>query len=125
MDERTEGAARHVVDAALKVHRRLGPGLMESVYELCLTHELRTRGVDVERQLSVPVVYDTVRIDGGFRLDLLVDHRVIVELKSVDKITSNHRAQILTYLKLTGHRLGLLINFNVPMIRDGIKRVAR
>ena len=119
----TEALAREVVDSSLAVHRSLGPGLLESVYEVCLDYELRKRGVDVEREVALPVEYDGVRLDAGLRLDLLVGRRVVVELKAVEALLPVHKAQVLTYLKLTGHRLGLLINFNVPLIRDGIKRI--
>lgn len=115
--------ARAVVDAAYKVHSTLGPGLLESVYETCLVHEIEKRGLSVERQVALPVEYDGIRLDAGLRLDLLVDNSVIVEIKSVEKILPVHTAQVLTYLKLTTHRLGLLLNFNVPLIRDGIRRV--
>ena len=120
----TDLVARQVVDAAFAVHSTLGPGLIESVYERCLCHELAERGLDFKRQLSLPVLYKGVRLDGGLRLDLLVADRVIVELKTVEAITGVHKAQLLTYLKLTECRLGLLINFNVPRIRDGIVRLA-
>jgi GxxExxY protein len=117
-------AAGIVVDAALAVHRALGPGLLESVYSLCLAHELRKRGLRVLREVALPIEYDGVVLDAGLRLDMLVDDCVIVELKAVELILPVHHAQVLTYLKLTGHRLGLLINFNTPLIRDGIRRVA-
>ena len=120
----TDLVARQVVDAAFAVHSTLGPGLIESVYEQCLCHELAERGLDFKRQLSLPVLYKGVRLDGGLRLDLLVADQVIVELKTVEAITGVHKAQLLTYLKLTECRLGLLINFNVPRIRDGIVRLA-
>ena len=116
--------ARQVVDAALKVHQQLGPGLLESVYEVCLAHELRRRGLKVETQVTVPVVYDGIRIDAGLRLDVVVNDMLIVELKAVEEILPVHHAQVLTYLKLSGMRLGLLINFNVRLIKDGIKRIA-
>ena len=119
----TEALARQVVDASLAVHRSLGPGLLESVYQVCLDYELRKRDVDVEREVVLPVAYDGVRLDAGLRLDLLVGRLVVVELKAVEALLPVHKAQVLTYLKLTGHRLGLLINFNVPLIRDGIKRI--
>ena len=112
-----------MVDAAYAVHRALGPGLLESVYEVCLIHELNKRGLKVDRQVAVPVVYDDVRLDAGLRLDLVVENGVLVELKAVETILPVHHAQVLTYLKLSGLRLGLLINFNVPVIRDGIKRI--
>ncbi len=120
---KTELAATQVVDAAFKVHSSLGPGLLESVYETCLVHELKCRGLPTQRQLTIPVTYDDLRLDAGLRLDLLVDDCVVVELKAVENMLPVFDAQILTYLKLSGHRLGLLINFNVPLIKDGIKRL--
>ena len=119
----TERIAKEIVDAAVAVHRALGPGLLESVYEACLDHELGSRGIDVRRQVRLPVEYKGVRVDAGLRLDLVVQDCVIVELKAVEDIAPVHKAQVLTYLKLTGHRLGLLINFNVPLVRDGIQRI--
>ena len=119
----TEQAAPAVVDAAFSVHSNLGPGLLESVYETCLVYELNKRNLKADRQVAVPVVYDGRQLDAGLRLDVLVDDRVVVELKAVESVLPVHIAQLLTYLKLSGHRLGLLINFNVPLIRDGIKRV--
>ena len=121
--ERANRAAEIVVDAALTVHRALGPGLLESVYSVCLAHELRRRGSQVLREVPLAVVYDGIRLDAGLRLDMLVDDCVIVELKAVEQLLPVHHAQVLTYSKLTGHRLGLLINFNTPLIRDGIRRV--
>lgn len=118
-----EKLAAEVVDAAFRVHKTLGPGLLESVYGVCLTHELRKRGLKVETQVELPVVYESVRFESGFRLDMLVEEQIIVELKAVETIHPLYEAQLLTYLKLTGKRLGLLINFNVPLIRDGIKRL--
>jgi GxxExxY protein len=117
--------ARVVVDAAFKVHSSLGAGLLESVYETCLAHELVKRGLFVERQAALPIEYDGVKIEGGLRIDLLVEKALVVELKCVEALAPVHTAQVLTYLKLTGNRLGLLINFNVALIRDGIKRVVR
>jgi GxxExxY protein len=121
--ERAERAARSVVDAAFRVHSALGPGLLESVYEVCLCHELRKQGTPFVAQQVLPVVYDGVRLDAGLRVDLLVDESVVVELKAVEKTLPIHEAQLLTYLKLADKRLGLLVNFNVPLIRDGIKRM--
>ncbi len=118
-----EEIAQDIVDAAVKVHKTLGPGLLESVYEACLAHELRKRGRAVETQVILPVVYDGVRVEAGLRFDMLVDDQVIAELKAVEKITPLDEAQLLTYLKLTGHRLGLLLNFNTPVMRKGIKRM--
>ena len=118
-----EAAATHIVDSAFKVHSTLGPGLLESVYETCLRHELKHRGVTSESQVPLPIVYDGLRLDGGLRLDLLVADEIIVEIKAVQTMEPVFDAQLLTYLKLTNRRLGFLINFNVPRIRDGIKRV--
>jgi GxxExxY protein len=115
--------AKVVVDAVYSVHRNLGPGLLESVYEACLAHKLRKREVPFQAQLSLPVIYDGERLDAGLRLDLLVGDCLIVELKSAEKMIPLYDAQVLTYLKLTGHRLGLLVNFNVPLIKDGIRRI--
>jgi GxxExxY protein len=120
----TDDVARQIVDAAFKVHSTLGPGLLESVYEVCLVHELTKRGLKVCRQVALPVIYDGMQLDAGFRLDLLVCACVVVELKVVEALLPVHKAQVLTYLKLSGHRLGLLINFNVARIKDGIVRLA-
>jgi GxxExxY protein len=125
MPAETDRVARAIVDAAFVVHSTLGPGLLESVYEICLTHELVKRGLRVSRQVSLPVHYDGIRLDAGLRLDMVVEDCVVVELKAVEGILPVHQAQLLTYLKLSGHRLGLLINFNSALIRDGIKRMAR
>ncbi|MGH8759426.1 MAG: GxxExxY protein, partial [Burkholderiales bacterium] len=114
---------RTIVDAAFRVHTTLGPGLLESVYEQCLCHELRKRNVRFEAQVNLPVIYDDMRIDSGLRLDLLVEDQIVVELKSTERMVPLFEAQLLTYLKLSGKRLGLLINFNVPLIRDGIRRI--
>lgn len=119
----TDRVAREIVDAAVEVHRALGPGLLESVYETCLEHELKRRDVEVRRQVQLPVEYKGAQIEAGLRLDLLVEDRVIVELKTVEALAPVHKAQVLTYLKLTGHRLGLLLNFNVSLMRDGIQRI--
>ena len=115
--------AKIIVDAALRIHRRLGPGLLESVYEATLAHELRARGLSVTQQLGVPVNYDGVRLGLGFRADLVVGNKVLVEIKSVELIAPVHRKQLQTYLRLMGLHLGLLINFNVELIKDGIQRV--
>jgi GxxExxY protein len=120
----TEHLARMTVDAAMKVHRVLGPGLIESVYEACLAHELKRRQVKVETQVAFPIVYEEIRLESGLRLDLWVGRRLIVELKAVEKMSPLYQAQLLTYLKITGCRLGLLINFNVPLLKDGVRRVA-
>lgn len=117
-------AAKHVVDAAIKVHTLLGSGLLESVYESCLAHELLRRGLKIERQLHLPIRYDDVTIDAGLRLDLVVEHCLIVELKATESLLPIHSAQLLTYLKLGGYPLGLLLNFNVIHMKDGIRRLA-
>jgi GxxExxY protein len=112
-----------VVNAAMKVHSALGPGLLESVYERCLTHELRKLGLAVQNQVWLPVVYDGFEIEGGYKIDLLVEGVVVVELKVVDHILEIHKAQLLSYLKLSEKRVGLIINFNVVHLREGIKRL--
>ena len=114
-----------VVDAAFAIHSNLGPGLLENVYEICLCLELKKRNLKVERQVALPIDYEGVRIEGGLRIDVVVDSSVIVEIKAVEGIHPVHKAQLLTYLKLTGYRLGLLVNFNVPAIKNGITRVVR
>ena len=118
-----EQIAKQTVDSAFKVHSALGPGLIESVYRVCLAHELRRRGFKVQTELAIPIIYEGLRLDADLRIDLLVEGRLIVELKSVVRMEPVFEAQLLTYLKLTHRRLGLLINFNVPLIKDGIKRV--
>ena len=112
-----------VVDAALRVHRTLGPGLLESVYEAALAFELRDRGLQVQRQVPIPVRYRNVTLEEGFRADLVVETKVIVELKSVERVAPVHPKQLLTHLRLADLRLGLLINFTVELLRDGIKHV--
>jgi GxxExxY protein len=112
-----------IIGAAIEVHKALGPGLLESVYEECLAHELDLRRIQYERQYPILVKYKGVQLDCAYRIDLLVDNLVILELKSLDSLEPVHEAQILTYLKLTGRKIGLLINFNVPVLRDGIKRL--
>jgi len=111
-----------IIGAAIEVHRHLGPGLLESAYEACLSHELTARGLLVERQRSLPVVYKGISLECGYRLDLVVENKVICELKTVERITDVHQAQILSYLKLSGIHTGLLINFNQRLLRTGIKR---
>lgn len=113
-----------VVDSAIKVHSALGPGLLESAYHACLAHELRQRGVRVLTQVDLPVVYDGKRIDVGYRIDMLVEDSVVVELKTVKKLLRVHEAQLLSYLRLGGYRVGLLINFHVDRLKDGIRRMA-
>jgi len=118
-----EHLAKVVVDSAYKVHSSLGPGLLESVYETCLAHELGKRRIPWRRQIKIPVIYDGVRLEAGLRIDLLVDSKLILEVKAVEEMNRIYKAQVLTYLKLTGLRLGLLINFNVGLIKNGIERV--
>ena len=121
--EETNRVATAVVDAAFHVHKVLGPGLLESVYEACLCRELSKRGVQFKTQVPIPIIYDGVRISAGLRLDVLVEDCLIVEIKAVEQANPLFEAQLLTYLKMTKHRLGLLINFNVRLIRDGIQRI--
>ena len=121
----TENAiAKAIVDSAFRIHNALGPGLLESVYDTLLAYEMTRRGLRVMRQQPIPVVYDGVGIDTGFRADLIVEDKVIVEIKSVELLAPVHKKQLLTYLRLAGKRLGLLINFNVALIKNGIVRVA-
>jgi GxxExxY protein len=112
-----------VIGGAIEVHRELGPGLLESAYETCLRYELQRRGLRVEQQVAQPVFYKGLQLECGYRLDLLVENQVIVELKAVEAILPIHTAQLLTYLKLRQLRIGLLINFNVPVLKNGIKRI--
>ena len=113
-----------IVDAAFHIHSTLGPGLLESVYEVILAHELGKRGLKVERQKPVPIEFEGIRFDEGFRADLIVEDCVVVELKSVEELSRVHSKQLLTYLRLLDYRLGLLINFGAPVIKEGIRRVA-
>jgi GxxExxY protein len=119
-----DGFARQIVDAGLKVHRTLGPGLLESAYEHCLAYELGSRGIAVRRQIALPIAYEGTTLDAGYRLDLVVGDAVIVEVKAVEALSRLHEAQVLTYLKLSGLRLGFLMNFNVPLFKDGVRRLA-
>ena len=112
-----------ILGCAVAVHMALGPGLLEGAYEGCLAHELGKAGLNFQRQLTLPLVYDEMVIETGYRLDLLVEERVVVEVKAVERLADVHRAQLLSYLKLGGHRLGYLLNFNVPMMRNGIVRM--
>ena len=123
LSEREEFIAEKIVDAAYNVHKILGPGLLEKVYEVCFCHELSNRGLTYKRQVDIPVVYDGMTFDEGLRLDVLVEELIICELKAVDQMNSVWEAQIISHLKLTDKRLGFLINFNVPLIRNGIKRI--
>jgi GxxExxY protein len=111
-----------IIGAAIEVHKRLGPGLLESAYEICLEHEISLRNLKIERQVSVPVIYRETKLDCGYRLDLLVESRIVVELKSVEALAPIHEAIILAYLRLSGRKIGLLINFNVAILKDGVRR---
>ncbi len=120
---RREALAAHVVNMGLRIHKALGPGLMESAYEQCLAHALDRSGVDVARQVALPIMYDGITIDGGYRIDMLIGGEIIIEVKAVDVVTSLHQAQLLTYLKLSGCRIGFLMNFNVELFKQGVKRL--
>ena len=111
-----------IIGAAIEVHRELGPGLLESAYHACLCHELSLRGIPFEREVALPVEYKGVKLDCGYRIDVLVARAVVLELKAVDALAPLHDAQLLTYLKLSGNKVGLLINFNVPLLREGLRR---
>ena len=119
----TEAIASIAVDAGLKVHRALGPGLLESAYEHCLVHELGLRGTRVDRQVFLPIRYEGLTLEAGYRADLVVGGLVIIEIKAIDQFAPIHTAQLLTYLRLSGLQLGLLMNFNVPLFKSGVKRV--
>jgi len=123
MVEELDRVTEAIIGASIDVHRELGPGLLESTYEACLAYELVQRGLKVERQKPLPVVYKGLKLDIGYRVDLLVEDRVIVELKAVDRLEPIHEAQLLSYLRLSGCKVGLLINFNVRVLRDGLKRL--
>ncbi len=113
-----------IIGSAIKVHRTLGPGLLESAYEVCLVHELRKVGLRVDKQVPVPIIYDGVALEACYQLDVVVEDSIILELKSVERIMPIHEAQLLTYLKLTNRKLGLIINFNTQLLKNGIKRMA-
>jgi len=118
-----EALTREIIGAAIEVHRELGPGLLESAYEKCLCHELNIRRIAFQRQVELPVTFKNVKLDCGYRLDILVEEKVVLELKCVEEINDLHKAQLLTYLKLSGIRVGLLLNFNVPIMKAGIVRM--
>ncbi|MBD3337723.1 MAG: GxxExxY protein [Candidatus Lokiarchaeota archaeon] len=122
LDNRNELTGK-IIGAAIEVHRQLGPGLLESAYEECLCHELHLSNLSFERQKALPVIYKGIQLDCGYRLDIVVANAIIIELKTVIKVEPIHQAQLLTYLKLSHLKLGLLINFNVPVLKDGIKRM--
>jgi GxxExxY protein len=125
LSEKEEKVATAIVAAALAVHRALGPGLLENIYEVCFCHELAKHGWSIARQIRLPIVYDGLQFEEAVRLDVMVEELAICELKAVDTLHPVYTAQLLTYLKLANKRLGFLINFNVPLIKDGIKRVVR
>lgn len=122
LDYNTENIAREIVDSAIKVHRLMGPGLLESIYETCLSHELISKGFGVERQKQIPLKYGNIVLDESLRLDMLVEGRKIIEIKSAEKAHAVWKAQLISYLKLTNNRLGFLLNFNVPLMKQGIRR---
>ena len=117
-----ERLTEQIIGSAIEVHRELGPGLLESAYEECLCHELHLRNISFQRQVSLPIVYKGVNLDCGYRIDLLVENAVLLELKSIEETLPIHHAQLLTYLRLSGMKVGLLINFNVPVLKNGIIR---
>ncbi len=122
--EQVNKITHSILDASYEVHTVIGPGLLESIYETCLAYELREKGHLVEKQVNLPVIYKGIHMDAGLRMDLIVDGSVIIEIKAVDTLLPIHEAQLLTYLKLTGYRVGLLMNFNSCHLKDGIKRIA-
>ncbi|MCH7396662.1 GxxExxY protein [Belliella sp. DSM 107340] len=117
-----ERIGKLIVNSSFKVHKNLGPGLLEKVYEVCLAHELRKLGLDVKRQITIPIVYDGIKFDEGLRLDLLIEDKIIIEIKAVEQVNPVWEAQIISHLRLTRLKLGYLINFNVPLIKKGIRR---
>jgi GxxExxY protein len=123
VSQREEQIAKAIVDAAFKVHSSIGPGLIEPIYEVCFCHELNKRGLSFQRQMNVPIIYDGIKLDAALRLDVLVEDLVICELKAVERVIPLFEAQLLSYMKLLNKRLGFLINFHVPVIKDGIQRM--
>jgi len=121
--DRLDLITRSIIGAAIEVHRHLGPGLLESAYEVCLAYELRQMGLKLEQQVPLPVTYKQVKLDCGYRLDLLVDDAVIVEVKAIEQLAPIHDAQLLSYLRLSGKRVGLLLNFHARVLKDGLKRI--
>jgi len=122
-EDKLNSITEAIIGAAIAVHRALGPGLLESAYEACLAFELRERGLKVEQQKALPVVYRTVKLDCGYRLDLVVEDAVVVEIKAVEHLAPIHEAQLLSYLRLADKRIGLLINFHVKILKDGVRRI--
>lgn len=123
MNQKREDIFKLILDCAFKVHSELGPGLLENAYEECLMYELVQSGLKVERQKALPLIYHEVKLDAGYRVDLLVEESIVIEIKAVEELSDVHLAQILTYLKLSKCKLGLLVNFNVRLLKNGIKRV--
>jgi len=123
VSDKEEMLATEIVDTAYTVHKALGPGLLEKVYEVCFCHELTKKGLSYQRQVEIPIEYDGITFDEGLRLDVMVEGLIICEIKAVDKMNPVWNAQLLSYLKLTGKRIGFLINFNVPIVKNGIKRI--
>lgn len=123
VDPELDKIATKVVDAAFKVHFNLGPGLLENAYEACLAYEISEKGLRVERQVEMPLSYQKVRLDVGYRIDLLVEDQLIIEVKAVESLLPVHRAQVITYLKLSGNQLGFLMNFNAPVLKKGLERI--
>ena len=123
LPQETEDIATKVYNAALRVHKTLGPGLLERVYEVCLCHEMGKKGLSIQSQMNVPIVYDGIEFEEGYRIEVLVEDQIILELKAADKYNPVWQAQVLSYLKVTGKRLGIIINFNVPLLKDGVQRV--
>jgi GxxExxY protein len=121
--DRLDAITRRIIGAAIEVHRRLGPGLLESAYEACLAYELQQLGMKVERQKPLPVLYKEVKLDCGYRMDLVVEDEIVVEIKAVEKLVPIHEAQLLSYLRLTNKKVGLLINFHVRLLKNGVKRI--
>ncbi|WP_321997507.1 GxxExxY protein [Draconibacterium orientale] len=117
------GISKTIIGCAIDVHKQLGPGLLESAYQECLFYELQQRGLKVKKEVPMPIVYKEVKLNHGYRIDLLVENKVVVELKTVEELNEVHTAQVLTYLKLGSYRLGLLLNFNVSILKNGIKRI--
>jgi GxxExxY protein len=117
--------SKRIIGLAIEIHQSLGPGLLESAYKECLYHKLRQEGLAVEKEKSMPLIYDNIKLECGYRIDLLVENKIVLEIKSVDSINDIHFAQTLTYMKLGNYKLGLLINFNVLLLKDGIKRIAK
>ncbi len=123
MNRELDSVTGDIIGAAIDVHRVLGPGLLESAYEACLSHELRLRQLNVEQQKPLPIFYKGVTLDCGYRVDIVVENQVIIEIKSVVGLAPIHEAQLLSYLKMSGYKIGLLINFNVKMLKDGVRRI--